>query len=106
MSNPHVRGLGELFAKQANDLLGKELAKKVNDLLSECRPACFELGKQSNDKPFAEQANDLLMKSRPACPELGKQANDLLGEIFAEQANDLLSEICTTEQPNGLLAKI
>ncbi|PLW14227.1 hypothetical protein PCASD_19772 [Puccinia coronata f. sp. avenae] len=102
----HCDLLGELFAKQANDLLGKELAKKVNDLLSECRPACFELGKQSNDKPFAEQANDLLMKSRPACPELGKQANDLLGEIFAEQANDLLSEICTTEQPNGLLAKI
>ncbi|PLW04870.1 hypothetical protein PCANC_28442 [Puccinia coronata f. sp. avenae] len=110
--------LGELFAEQANDLLGKELAKKVNDLLAQRRPACIELGEQSNDKPFAQQANDLLgeevaeqvndllmTKSRPACPELGEQANDLLAKIFAEQANDLLGEIFA-EQANGLLAKI
>jgi hypothetical protein len=47
----------ESVAQQAGDLLGKlkELAEKVNDLLS---------------KELAEKVNELLANSRPACYEL------------------------------------
>ncbi|PLW33762.1 hypothetical protein PCANC_16258 [Puccinia coronata f. sp. avenae] len=85
-----------IFAEQANDLLGEELAEQAKDLLGE------ELAEQAKDllgEELAEQAKELLGK------ELAEQAEDLLGEELAEQGNDLLGEELA-EQVNDLLSKL